>query len=315
MKFERSLISQNRKVKISVAEIGEKLQEARKAKGYTLDDLQQMTKIQKRYLIAIEEGNYGVMPGKFYARAFIKQYADTVGLNGDQLLEEYDDTVPHTHDEEYVEKVSSNQTRSGSKKQDSFLEKIQEHLPTILIVLIVLAIVAAIYFAVTLSAGNNDENMISVDSSSSMETSANEESSEQAEESSAAESSESESEESSEEDAETAIEITDSTGTSTTYSVTNPAETNTVVLTAEDGDSWVSIEGDGEMLSQGLITDGESLEAEVPTGTESVVMIIGNAPNTAIQLNDQNIDYAPEASANVRQEIELQFEQAAAESE
>lgn len=69
-------------------EIGEKLKEARKAKGYTLDDLQQMTKIQKRYLIAIEEGNYDVMPGKFYARAFIKQYADTVGLNGDQLLEE-----------------------------------------------------------------------------------------------------------------------------------------------------------------------------------------------------------------------------------
>lgn len=297
-----------------MAEIGERLQEARKAKGYTLDDLQQMTKIQKRYLIAIEEGNYSVMPGKFYARAFIKQYADTVGLNGDQLLEEYDDTVPHTHDEEYVEKVSSNQTRSGSKKTNSFIENIQDYLPTILIVVIVLAIIMAIYFAVTQSAGNNNENMISVESSSSMETNANEDSSEQAAESSEAESSESESEESEMEN-EPTVEVTASTGTSTTYSVTNAAETNTVALLAEDGDSWVSIEADGEMLEQGLITDGETLEAEVPSGTESVVMIIGNAPNTAIQLNEQTIDYAPEASANVRQEIEFQFEYAASESE
>lgn len=304
MKFVRSLISQNRKVRTSVAEIGEKLQEARKAKGYTLDDLQQMTKIQKRYLIAIEEGNYDVMPGKFYARAFIKQYADTVGLNGDQLLEEYDDAVPQTHDQEYVEKVSSSQTRASNKKQDSFLENIQDYLPTILIVVIVLAIVFAIYFAVTQSAGSNDENMISVDSSSLVET----------EESAETESSESESE-SEESDAESSIEVVSSTGASTTYSVSNPGESNTVSLTADGGDSWVSIEADGEMLEQGLITDGQALEAEIPAGSKSVVMIIGSAPNTTVLLNEQPVDYAPEASATVRQEIELQFAESDSESE
>ena len=69
-----------------MVQIGEILKSARLSKGYTLDDLQQMTKIQKRYLIAIEEGDYEIMPGNFYVRAFIKQYADTVGLDGDRLL-------------------------------------------------------------------------------------------------------------------------------------------------------------------------------------------------------------------------------------
>ena len=68
---------------IILNELGTRLKEARIAKGYSLEDLQDVTKIQKRYLAGIEEGNYSMMPGQFYVRAFIKQYADAVGLNAD----------------------------------------------------------------------------------------------------------------------------------------------------------------------------------------------------------------------------------------
>lgn len=78
--------------------IGETLRDARIAKGYTLDDLQQTTKIQKRYLIAIEDGNFADLPGDFYVRAFIKQYADTVGLDGNELLESYSDAFTQHQD-------------------------------------------------------------------------------------------------------------------------------------------------------------------------------------------------------------------------
>ena len=48
-----------------LTELGARLKEARLAKGYSLEDLQEITKIQKRYLIGIEEGNYSIMPGSF----------------------------------------------------------------------------------------------------------------------------------------------------------------------------------------------------------------------------------------------------------
>nr|WP_156780508.1 helix-turn-helix domain-containing protein [Carnobacterium sp. AT7] len=283
-------------------EIGEKLKEARKAKGYTLDDLQQMTKIQKRYLIAIEEGNYDVMPGKFYARAFIKQYADTVGLNGDQLLEEYTDAVPHTHDEEYVEKVSTDQTRSGKNTENVFLTKVQEYLPTILIGLLAVAIVAAIYFAVIKTNNQGNEDMITKESDEITVSSADSIS----EEESVKESSESAVSEESEE--AQGIELLSSNGSTTTYSVTGIFEGSSLILTASGGDSWVSVEGDGTTIDAQLITDGSNLETEIPDGTSSLVVIIGNAPATKVNFNGKDVPYAPEAENSVRQEIEFKFE-------
>jgi cytoskeletal protein RodZ len=61
-----------------VTELGNRLKEARLAKGLSLEDLQSITKIQKRYLIGIEEGNYSSMPGNFYVRAFVKQYQQLI---------------------------------------------------------------------------------------------------------------------------------------------------------------------------------------------------------------------------------------------
>ena len=69
-----------------LTELGNRLKEARLVKGLSLDDLQEITKIQKRYLIGIEEGNYSMMPGKFYVRAFIKQYAEAVGLEPEEII-------------------------------------------------------------------------------------------------------------------------------------------------------------------------------------------------------------------------------------
>src|SRR5690625_224690 len=71
--------------------IGETLREAREAKGYTLEDIQETTKIQKRYLIAIEQNDFQSLPGKFYARAFIKEYAQVLDLDVNELLQGLDE--------------------------------------------------------------------------------------------------------------------------------------------------------------------------------------------------------------------------------
>lgn len=48
-----------------MSELGLQLKEARLQKGMSLDDVQEVTKIRKKYLEAIESGDYKVLPGSF----------------------------------------------------------------------------------------------------------------------------------------------------------------------------------------------------------------------------------------------------------
>ncbi|HLT56489.1 MAG TPA: helix-turn-helix domain-containing protein, partial [Bacillota bacterium] len=100
-------------------EIGARLKEARIAKGLSLDELQEETKIQKRYLVAIEEGNLDILPGKFYARAFIKEYASAVGLDANELLEEHQEEIPQTEETNLEQYSRMQRTRRASHGEKS----------------------------------------------------------------------------------------------------------------------------------------------------------------------------------------------------
>ncbi|AZK47728.1 helix-turn-helix domain-containing protein [Paenibacillus lentus] len=88
-----------------MSNLGQQLKEARLARGLSLDDVQDMTKIRKRYLEAIEAGDYKVLPGSFYVRAFIKTYAEAVGVDADELLNEHRQDVPAPQVEQTMEPV------------------------------------------------------------------------------------------------------------------------------------------------------------------------------------------------------------------
>lgn len=77
-----------------MSELGQVLKEAREEKGITLDDIQRITKIQRRYLEAIERGHLHVLPGHFYARAFIKSYAEAVGLDPNHIMSHFQSDLP-----------------------------------------------------------------------------------------------------------------------------------------------------------------------------------------------------------------------------
>ncbi|WP_434758327.1 RodZ domain-containing protein [Paenibacillus amylolyticus] len=104
-----------------MSELGQQLREARLQKGMSLDDVQEMTKIRKRYLEAIEAGDYKVLPGSFYVRAFIKTYAETVGLNPDELLEGHKKDVPAETAEATMEPVIQKRSNRPAERSNRWM--------------------------------------------------------------------------------------------------------------------------------------------------------------------------------------------------
>ena len=88
-----------------MSDLGDLLRKAREQRGYSLDDIQDLTKIRKRYLEAIEEGNYKVLPGSFYVRAFVKNYSETVGLDAEEVLRLYHKEIPSAVPEQVAEPI------------------------------------------------------------------------------------------------------------------------------------------------------------------------------------------------------------------
>ena len=68
-----------------VLEIGVILKEVRSRRGLTLDDVEQATKIRRRYLEGLENDDYSVLPDAVYARGFLKTYANYLDLDGEEL--------------------------------------------------------------------------------------------------------------------------------------------------------------------------------------------------------------------------------------
>ena len=69
-----------------MAELGRVLFQARVARGLTIEDAERDTRISKRYLEALEREDFSAFPAPFYARAFLRTYAQYLGLDAAQLL-------------------------------------------------------------------------------------------------------------------------------------------------------------------------------------------------------------------------------------
>ncbi|WP_214801082.1 helix-turn-helix domain-containing protein [Exiguobacterium sp. ERU656] len=127
-----------------MTELGTYLKEQRETLGVSLEQIQSTTKIQKRYIVAIEEGAYDQLPGAFYARAFIKTYAEALGLDVDEVFETYKRDLPELEAQPVVE-LSRRATYSKSTAPKKSVAK--RWIPNIIIILLIFAIGVALYYA------------------------------------------------------------------------------------------------------------------------------------------------------------------------
>lgn len=66
--------------------VGETLRRERLKSGLDLDRISRETKIPARLLLAIEQEEFEKLPGRVFAISFVRQYAQTLGLDEDQVI-------------------------------------------------------------------------------------------------------------------------------------------------------------------------------------------------------------------------------------
>jgi len=74
---------------LNIGTIGQKLETARQAKGVSVSEAGQATKILAKFIKAMEADDFGVLSAPVYARSFIKMYAQYLGLDAQPLVAEY----------------------------------------------------------------------------------------------------------------------------------------------------------------------------------------------------------------------------------
>lgn len=290
-----------------LTELGDKLKQARREKGLSLDDLQQITKIQKRYLVAIEEGNYAVMPGKFYARAFIKQYAEAVGLDSATLFDEFESEVPETPQQEVVNNEPSRvQSKRNPMPAQSVGNQVNSRnrffdiLPKILIALFIVFILFIVWFFLLNKQDSSTEKVKTDTSNPTVKVEDSTKSEDTTKDTAKKDTTEKDTTTKDKEATYTnkedtkELEVTkgETSGNATTYTVKN---TDKMKLSlSATGDSWIGVSDVSGNTIENVTLSSQNPSDEVDLGTnETVTVVIGNAPVTTVKINDKQLELAP----------------------
>jgi cytoskeleton protein RodZ len=72
-----------------MADIGPTLREARMRDGRDVSEIEQLTKIRAKYLRALENEEWALLPGPTFTKGFLRSYAEVLGLDARSLIDEY----------------------------------------------------------------------------------------------------------------------------------------------------------------------------------------------------------------------------------
>ncbi len=151
-------------------EIGEKLREAREKMEITIDEASEDLKVEPSIIQKIEDGDKESFKNVLYLKYYIRDYAKYLGLNSDELVEEFNEYLFG-----YTAKISIDDIKNANKNNEpkkvtqvvspyTVEKKQQRNVPTILIYSLVILIVGIVIYCLILFFYNNskdNDNLIS----------------------------------------------------------------------------------------------------------------------------------------------------------
>lgn len=246
-------------------EIGNILREARQAKGYSLADAEEATKIRARYLEALENEQFEILPGQVYVIAFLRNYARFLGLDDNQLVQQYKEMGTSSDISEY-DHEDENTTLQASSTPDRRIRRRSKRRVSywpFVAVAALLAVALGIGYAFKSLPPQADTEQPQV----------------------AGQQQESEQQQSP--DVENDRQDQTNEGPEATspdpQKQTSPVE---LVLNVTDANCWMKIDVDGQTAFEGIVTPGNVKEF---SGQERINVVLGNAGAVEVQYNGENI--------------------------
>ncbi|MBY5024084.1 cytoskeleton protein RodZ [Streptococcus suis] len=248
--------------------IGEVLRTAREGRGWTFVDLQRITKIQAKYLQALEYNDFDFIANSDDVQSMLKAYAEALELDADVLLDAYETNSLVKYYEDGEEELRSSELKRSYKvrkrKKNSYLPLIYLLLATGLIIIFVTYIVHSrlqnrASITPTTTSYSIVEQSVS-EASSGTETS----STEQAQSNSTSSSSSA--------TENVTISGSGSNIVATLKTVTYPVE---VTVTAKNTTSWISL---SDTLLEGGVTltpDNPTVTTTIEEGVTSTTLVLG----------------------------------------
>ncbi|MCR1232923.1 cytoskeleton protein RodZ [Streptococcus suis] len=263
--------------------IGEVLRTAREGRGWTFVDLQRITKIQAKYLQALEYNDFDFIANSDDVRSILKAYAESLELDADVLLDAYETNSLVKYYEDGEEELRSSELKRSYKvrkrKKNSYLPLIYLLLATGLIIIFVTYIVHSrlqnrASITPTTTSYSIVEQSVS-EASSGTETS----STEQAQSNSTSSSSST--------TENVTISGSGSNIVATLKTVTYPVE---VTVTAKNTTSWISL---SDTLLEGGVTltpDNPTVTTTIEEGVTSTTLVLGVVKGVEVSVGGQKLD-------------------------
>lgn len=123
-----------------------------------ISEIEAETKIRAKYLRALENEEWGLLPGPAYVRSFLRTYAEALGLDAKLLLEEYKLRYERPSDHDLMPIGTSRRRGRGGGGPMRPPREPRRIPPGLIIGVIVLLLVAALYALGKSTGGGNDDN-------------------------------------------------------------------------------------------------------------------------------------------------------------